>query len=70
LALRRFGIKAFRVLTLTTSDDRIATMIEAYRSELKDRVPAGVFLFRPRYLELDKKVIWKNAAGNMVELIK
>ena len=61
-------MKAFRVLTLTTSDDRISTMIEAYRKDLKDRVPPGIFLFRPKHLEFDEKVNWKNAAGNMVEL--
>ena len=69
LAERRFGIKAFRVLTLTTSDDRIATMIEAYRQELKDRAPAGIFLFRPKHLELNQPITWKNAAGKMVDLL-
>ena len=69
LAERRFGMNRFRVLTLTTSDDRIATMIAAYRQELGGRVPGGIFLFRPKHLELDKNVTWKNAAGKMVELI-
>lgn len=68
LAERRFGIKTFRVLTLTTSDDRISTMIQAYRSELKDRIPAGVFLFRPKYLEYEDNALWKNASGKTVEL--
>jgi len=68
LVEKRFGIKSFRVLTLTSSDQRIGTMIETYRKELKDRVPAGVFLFRPKHLEFDQKMVWKNAAGNMVEL--
>lgn len=69
LAERRFGMKTFRVLTLTTSSDRIETMIEAYRSELGERVPGGIFLFRPKYLGLDEFAGWKNAAGKMVELI-
>lgn len=69
LAERRFGMHTFRVLTLTTSDDRIATMIEAYREELEGRVPGGVFLFRPKHSDLDEKLSWKNAAGKTVNLI-
>lgn len=69
LAERRFGIKTFRVLTLTTSDDRIATMVEAYKSELKDRIPSGVFLFRPKHAEYDENMSWKNAGGKIVDLL-
>ncbi len=69
LAERRFGIRAFRVLTLTTSTDRIETMIQAYRTGLEGRIPGGVFLFRPKHLDMDKNKMWKNAAGKMVELL-
>lgn len=69
LALRRFGIKSFRVLTLTTSDDRIKTMTEAFRTEMTDSVPSGVFLFLEREKATQGQLTWQTASGKPVTLI-
>ncbi|MEO1703701.1 MAG: replication-relaxation family protein [Pseudomonadota bacterium] len=45
LHTERFGIKNFRALTLTTSQARINTMQHAWKIEVSDRAPAGMFLF-------------------------
>lgn len=45
LHTERFNIKNFRVLTLTTSKDRIRTMQQAFENEISHRAPAGMFLF-------------------------
>ena len=68
LPKQRFDINAFRVLTLTTSNDRIQTMVEAYKTEL-NQVPAGVFLFAVKSADLVTKRIWVNAAGKQADLI-
>ncbi len=68
LPKQRFDINAFRFLTLTTSNDRIQTMVEAYKTEL-NQVPAGVFLFAVKSVDLITKRIWVNARGEQVELI-
>lgn len=62
-----FDINAFRVLTLTTSNDRIQTMLEAYRTEL-NQVPAGVFLFAVKSVEITTERVWVNAAGKQAEM--
>ena len=62
LPKQRFDINVFRVLTLTTSNDRIHTMVEAYKTEL-NQVPAGVFLFAVKSVDLMVKRDWVNAAG-------
>jgi hypothetical protein len=63
-----YGIKNFRVLTVTTSDERIETMQAAYQSEIATKAPAGMFLFglkgRPSREILD----WVNAEGKSVNL--
>lgn len=41
----RFGIKNFRVLTLTTSTERIKTMQQAWESDIAHLALAGMFLF-------------------------
>lgn len=63
LALERFGIKNFRVLTVTTSSDRIQTMTEAYKVELEKRCPAGIFRFAVKTDELGTPYTWVNAIG-------
>ena len=68
LPKQRFDINAFRVLTLTTSHDRIQTMVEAYKTEL-DKVPAGVFLFAVKSVELTTERVWINAAGKPADMI-
>ncbi|HHL43192.1 MAG TPA: hypothetical protein ENJ42_06210 [Hellea balneolensis] len=65
----RYNIKAFRVLTLTTSHDRIQTMLEAYKTEIKAQVPAGVFLFAVKTGDLNAKRVWVNATGKQVDMI-
>ncbi len=44
LQTKFFGIKNFRVLTVTTGKDRASNLIEVCKENIKD-VPAGVFLF-------------------------
>ena len=68
LPKQRFDINAFRVLTLTTSNDRIQTMLEAYKTEL-NQVPAGVFLFAVKSADLMTKRIWVNGVGKQVDLL-
>jgi len=68
LPKQRFDINAFRVLTLTTSNDRIQTMVEAYKTEL-NQVPAGVFLFAVKSVDLVARRIWVNARGEQVKVI-
>ncbi|MEJ8563282.1 replication-relaxation family protein [Yoonia sp. GPGPB17] len=48
LHVEHFGIKNFRVLTVTTSKERVETMIGAYKSEIVTRAPQGLFLFRTK----------------------
>jgi len=69
LPKQRFDINAFRVLTLTTSNDRIQTMVEAYKTEL-DKVPAGVFLFAEKSVDLKVNRVWVNAAGKQAEMFE
>lgn len=45
---KRFGIPAFRVVTVTTNAARVEKMVEAYEQHLssgENRTPAGLFLF-------------------------
>jgi len=59
LHVEHFGIKNFRVLTVTTSEERIDTMIGAFESEVADVAPAGMFLFRSKTKQ-QTKIIWLN----------
>jgi len=68
LPKKRFDINAFRALTLTTSNDRIQTMVEAYRPEL-DKMPVGVFLFAVQSVDLVTRRVWINAAGKYADII-
>ncbi len=57
-----FGIKNFRVLTVTTSQERIETMIGAFESEVADIAPVGMFLF---HVKTEHKTFfeWVNGIG-------
>lgn len=68
LHTERFGIKNFRVLTLTTSCDRITTMQQAWESEVSHRAPAGMFLFGEKQSEDVGE--WVTANGDRVEIMK
>lgn len=61
-----FGIRNFRVLTLTTSQERIATMRAAFQSEVASKVPAGLFLFAQK--DGTDMLKWKNADNAAVDL--
>lgn len=41
-----FGISNFRVLTVTTSPERVASMRNAVHNEIADSAPLAQFLFR------------------------
>lgn len=63
-----YGIKNFRVLTVTTSQDRIETMQTAYQSEVGTKAPAGMFLFSLKG-RLSKDVLdWIDANSKSVDL--
>ena len=67
LHTENFGIKNFRVLTVTTSKERIDTMIGAFKSEVADVVPAGLFLFRDKETQMPF-TNWVNGVGTTVQL--
>ncbi len=67
LHTEQFQIKNFRLLTVTTSADRIATMCQAVQSEVADRAPAGLFLFRSK-TDPSGILEWRTAQGVGVSL--
>ncbi|WP_420860318.1 replication-relaxation family protein [Algirhabdus cladophorae] len=68
LHVEHFGIKNFRVLTVTTSHERIENMIAAYRSEIVERAPAGLFLFRSKNTTFASILEWQSATKHNVEI--
>ena len=61
-----FGIRNFRVLTVTTSAERIGTMQAAFKAEIASKAPVGMFLFAEKASE--KVLKWKNADGRGQDL--
>ena len=68
LATELFGIGNFRVLTVTTSQDRILTMQAAFEAEVAAKAPAGLFLFAEKGREGDAVFQWEAAQGEPVTL--
>ena len=68
LHLEQFGIKNFRVLTVTTSQERVETMKAAYLSEVSVKAPAGLFLFAEKERDATAIFDWANAQGDPVTL--
>lgn len=65
------GINNFRVLTVTTGQDRASNLVEVCKQNISD-VPAGVFLFAHQgQLEKSNSITsgWLDAKGNTRELI-
>ncbi len=62
LHTEHFGIRNFRVLTVTTSKERIETMIGAFESEVADVAPAGLYLFSIKSGS-NIKTQWVNGIG-------
>ena len=67
LHTENFGIKNFRVLTVTTSKERIETMMGAFESEIADVAPAGMFLFTEKET-FGRTVNWHTATGNTANI--
>lgn len=67
LHTERFGIKNFRVLTITTSQERINTMQQAWESEVSHRAPAGMFLFGEK--AADSVLCWKRGDNREVKIL-
>jgi len=63
LHVEHFGIKNFRVLTVTTSRERIETMKTSFASEIASKSPAGLFLFQVKSTKIYNSLEWENAAG-------
>ena len=63
----QLAIKNFRLLTVTTSADRIATMCQAVQTETTDKAPPGLFLFRSK-TDPSGILKWRNASGAPVDL--
>lgn len=60
LHLEQFGIKNFRVLTITTSKERAETMKAAFRSEIAAKAPSGLFLFMTKERVQENIFEWIN----------
>lgn len=69
LHTERFGIKNFRVLTLTTSRDRITTMQQAWQSEVSHCAPAGMFLFGAKQ-SIQSIEDWVTSDGKATNIVK
>ncbi len=70
---REFGIDRFQVLTLTTSEERIRTMQDAYREHIpRELRRPNLFLFAElSAIDLDTDVFaltWQNANGRPTKL--
>ncbi len=68
LHTKHFGIKNFRVLTVTTSRERIETMQVAYRAEVAARAPAALFLFAEKGREGGELFRWCKGDDDEVDL--
>lgn len=66
LHTERFGIKNFRVLTVTTSQERITTMQQAWQSEISHRATAAMFLFKSK--EVANSSVWHSANHTVVTI--
>ena len=61
------GISNFRVLTVTTSTDRIATMCSAVQNEIADNAPLAQFLFRTK-ADVSSILNWNTAGKSPIDL--
>jgi hypothetical protein len=73
LIYKHYGIDRYQVLTLTTSKERIRTMIDAYRDHIPRHLRRpNLFLFAElSAIDLDTDVFaveWRNAAGKPTKL--
>lgn len=73
LAHRNYGMKNFRVLTVTTSHERISNMIKAQNENTKDTCPQGLFLYTT-FDDVKKSediltLKWRNGNGKEVSLL-
>lgn len=63
-----FGIRNFRVLTVTTSKERIETMQKAYHAEIEGKASAGLMLFATKEQDASSIFQWANGAGASVNI--
>jgi len=68
LHTEQFGIKNFRVLTVTTGRERVKNMQEAFQAEVGDSAPAGLFLFAEKGRAPEAMLDWANGNGDPVTL--
>lgn len=68
LHTERFGVKNFRVLTVTTSIERVETMKAAFQSEITEKAPAGLFLFTTKKGVEVNSTGWTNAQREQIHL--
>lgn len=73
LHTEQFGIKNFRVLTLTTSTERIGTMRTAFKNEVAQSAPAGMFLFKVKHPfpgSLEIADVWTDGTGKTASIFQ
>lgn len=68
LHVEHFGIKNFRVLTVTTGSERVTSMMNAFQSEVGHSAPAGLFLFAEKTDSTNAILDWVNGSGFEVSL--
>lgn len=68
LHTEQFGIKNFRVLTVTTGRERVKNMQEAFQAEVGDSAPAGLFLFAEKGRTPNAMLDWANGNNDPVTL--
>lgn len=68
LHIEAFGISNFRVLTVTTSPERIASMRSAVQNEIADSAPLAQFLFRTK-TDPASMLKWQSAGDTPVDLM-
>jgi len=69
--MKLYGIQSFRVLTVTTSFERIENLIDAYQGLVRELCPPSVFLFTDHTSILANDILsvpWINGAREIVRL--
>lgn len=68
LHTENFGMRNFRVLTLTTGRERVTNMQTAFQNEIADKAPAGLFLFAEKGKGIAEIFNWRNGKNEPVAL--
>jgi hypothetical protein len=68
LHTEQFGIKNFRVLTVTTGIERVKNMQAAFQAEIADKAPSGLFLFAEKERAFGKIMNWLDGNCKPVQL--